>query len=647
MSPPPPAIRSRVFQVCLFLAGMLGLCLVAVQPFSLDQMPHSADGMLQLHRVVALEHSLRVDHPLWPRYSSALVYGYGAPLFNYFPPLAYFPASLAHSLGLSFLRGWLLSMSLYTLVAGAGVFLLGRLWTGSALGGWVAAAAYVYSPYLLFDSVARGATAELAALALLPFAFYGVTRLALAGRRRDWLIALASLSLFIPLHTLITLHGAALLAFYGVFLVGRADDRRKVLIRLMLAGALALMLTAFYWLPALAERDAIKLPLIAEELGHIDATRHLRPLTEVMAPPATADPTRQNQALPITVGWAQLILAAIGTLLSWRARHRSFRSLMLALWLAFGFLVFLNTPSSAWLWQNIPLIGYTQFPWRTLGLASLLLALMAAVGARLLWLSLGGRWNALAILAALTTAMLLSALPWTYALLRDDVKPKDIRDLQRFERDGGQLALSSYAEYLPVGADASQLDGNRLTARFEAGDVIPRLLPAAGLEITAQEWGGAWARLRLRTADAQKLIFDWLYAPGWAAAIDGENIAVFPSAAGLLALDVPAGDFELRLALGPTPVQSLAHVLSGLGLAGALMLLRLCRPRPFVQAATASGDSDLRWALAFAAFGIAVFTLKAVILDATDTPFKRSRFGSVPAAEARANFGEFDRPARL
>ena len=637
----PPSFRQGALQVCLSLVGMTGLCLVAIQPFTLNRMPYSDDGMLQLHRVVALEHSLRVDHPLWPRYSSSLVYGYGAPLFNFFPPLAYYPAGLAHRLGLSFLHGWLLSMALTSVLAGTGMFLLGRLWTRSALGGWMAAASYVYSPYLLFDSVARGSTAELAALALLPFAFYGLTRLAFGGGRRDCLMALGSLSLFIPLHTLITLHGSVLLIFYGLFLVWRAQDRRTVLLRLSLAGALALTLTAFYWLPALAERDAIKLPLIAEQLGHIDATRHLRPIAEVLALPSTADPSQQNQTLPITVGWAQLSLAALGTLLAWRARFRSFRSLTLALWIAFGFLVFLNTPASAWLWENLPLIGYTQFPWRTLGLASFLLALMAAACAHLLWLRLGGGRVAGIAIGLLIVAMTLYATPWTYARYLDGVGPKDIHDLQRFEREGGQLALSSYAEYLPVSADTAELDADRLLERFAAGDVIPRLAPSAALEIVEQEWGGTWARLRLRAGEAQALVFDWLYTSGWAAAIDGESVEVLPSAAGLVALDVAAGDFELRLALESTPAQSLGQALTGLGVACALALLLLWR-RLSIHADQhpARCDDDLRSSLAIAALGIAIFLLKAVALDASDTPFKRQRFGNVQEAPAIANFGD-------
>ena len=400
------------------------------------------------------------------------------------------------------------------------------------------------------------------------------------------------------------------------------------------------MLTAFYWLPALVERDAIKLPLIAEQLGHIDATRHLRPLAEVLALPQRADPTQQNLALPIAVGWIQLVLAALATLFSWRALHHRYRSLLLFLWTALGALVFLNTPLSAWFWRNIPLIGFTQFPWRALGLASLLLALMSAIGGRLLWLGLGDRRGKIAAILATTIGLILYAAPWTYTLLRDDFAANGVSDLQRFERESGQLALSSYGEYLPISADAGQLETARLKERFAENDAIARLLPSATVDILAQEWRGTAASLRLDSDQAQTLVFDWLFVPGWTAAIDGRSVEVFPSTpAGLVALDVPAGQFALRVSLARTAVQSLAGALSGIGLASAILITLLWRRQGYDRAeAPAAIERERSWLLVFAGIGIAVFFVKALALDPAETPIKQRRFGSVEEAPARANF---------
>ncbi len=641
MPPSHAPVTRRAFHLLIFIVGIVCVCLVAVQPFLLDRMPRTDDGLLQMYRGLALDHSLRVDHPLWPRYSSGLVYGYGAPLFNYFPALSYFPSVWLHGLGFSFVEGWLLSMVIYTLLAALGIFLLGRLWTGSDLGAWMAALAYSYAPFILFDSLTRGSSSELAALAALPFVMLGFTRLAWYGRRRDLVLSLASFALFIPLHTLITLHGTALLALYCLFLVWRGRERRAVFLRLTLAGLLGLVLTAFYWLPALLEADAIKLGIISEQLGHIDVKQHLRPLSEIIAPPHTADPTQQNQAIPISLGWPQLILSAIGLLLSVRSALRSYLPLMLLIWIIVLFLVFMNTPYSAPFWDAIPLIGFTQFPWRLLGLASTLLALASGAGAFMIASALPSGKSRAFMVGSIALIMLLYALPWTYRAYHDDLGADDIHDVQRFERDGGQLALSSYAEYLPVNTDAGQLDSGRLAERFSRADAIPRLMSSQALEIVTEQWAGTGASLRLVSAEAQTLVFDWLYLPGWRADIDGRALEVFPSApAGLVALDLPAGEFDLRIALEATTFQSIAHALSGLAVIGALALLAAWTYLPAGSAPeTVNSAFDTRLVLGFAAIGMGVLLFKLLLTNPNDSLFKTNRFGDNVDQPELANFG--------
>ena len=636
MAPSHALASRRAFHFLIYVVGIASVCLVAVQPFMLDRMPRTDDGLLQMYRSVALDHSLRVDHPLWPRYSSGLVYGYGAPLFNYFPPLSYFPASWLHGLGFSFVGSWLLSMVIYTLLAALGMFLLARLWTRSDLAGWMAALAYVNAPFFLFDSLTRGSSSELAALAALPFVMLGFTRLAKYGRRRDLVLAVATFALFIPLHTLITLHGTALLALYCLFLVWHEGERRAVFIRLSLAGLLGLVIAAFYWLPALLEADSIKLSLISEQLSHINVKRHLRPLAEILALPHTADPTQQNQAIPISLGWPQLIVSAIGLLLSWRLALRRYLPLMLLIWITVLCLVFMNTPHSAPLWDAIPLIGFTQFPWRLLGLASLLLALASGIGVVLIAATLPGGSGRAIVIGFIGLIILLYALPWTYRAYHDDLQVDDIRDVQQFERDGGQLALSSYAEYLPLSADALLLDPQR----FATGDQVPRLLPSDSPEILSEQWSGTWASLSLRSDKEQTLVFDWLYLPGWRADIDGQAVEVFPSApAGLVALDAPAGQFDLRIALGSTTTQAAAQVLSAVGLVGLAALLMAWRHLPGAsEVEDQSLGMDLRLVAGFAALGIGMFLFKTLAPDAIQSPFSSSRFGVSVDSPALANF---------
>ena len=87
---------------------------------------------------------------------------------------------------------------------------------------------------------------------------------------------------------------------------------------------------------------------------------------------------------------------------------------MLLIWITVLCLVFMNTPHSAPLWDAIPLIGFTQFPWRLLGLASLMLALASGIGVVLIAATLPGGSGRAIVIGFIGLIILLYALPWTY-----------------------------------------------------------------------------------------------------------------------------------------------------------------------------------------------------------------------------------------
>lgn len=625
-----PFPKNKLIQLILFVVGIFCLSLVAIQPFTLNQMPQSSDGILQLHRVAAVNYSLRVDNPLWIRYSSGIAYGYGAPLFNFFPPLSYYLGNWLHTLGLSFVQSWLTSMMIYTLLAASGMYLLGRIWTQSPIGGWIAAIAYVYSPYFLFDSVSRGIISEFAALSILPFVLWGFTRLAFYGRRIDFVLAVGAYIVFIPMHTIMTLHGTGLLILYCGFLWLIADDKRGGFLRLICAGVLGLGATAFFWMPALLETDNIKINLITQNLPFVDVTNHLRPLTDILAFPFTADPTQMAQPVPITLSWLQIILALFGLSISFRQENRAIRYLLLFLFAIVILMIFMQTPTSVWLWKHIPFIAYTQFAWRMMGFASLALALMTGIAVWFVLSRIRVQSKNLALFCVFALILMSYSIPWVYSSYLGEIKLDGIRDVQALERETGQLTVSSYSEYLPIATDEKTLDPNRLIERFEKSEVIPRLTESEDLKILSADWQGTSAKLKLQTMDKKVLVFDWLYIDGWRASIDGENATVYPFLPqGLVAVDVPAGEFDLQISLGATAVQSRAELISLLAIVGIFIVLAMWRwLRGISNAYLLETDSQLGVLVGVIVLGIGLFLFKAIVLDNTQSGFKNERFAN-------------------
>ena len=626
-------LRFATLKPLLVIIALILLTLPAIQPLLHDEMPRTDDGYLHLYRAIALDHSLRHDSSLYPRYSSGLVYGYGAALFNYFPPTSYYPTVFLHWAGLSFVQAWVGTLILFTWVAAGGAYLLGKEWVGH-VGGFITAAAYVYAPYLLFDLVIRGTSSELAGLVLLPWVMWGFTRLAFYGQRQDFVAAVLTFALFIPMHNLVTLHGTVMLAGYCAFLWLSSEQKIRVFSQLLIAAIVAVVMTAFFWMPALGETVYAKINLVAESLSSIDVTRSLRGLSEVFALPRTADPTQLQPPTPITLGWIQMILGVIGLGVAIRQRTRRIISLQMVLLLVVVLVVFLQLPVSAVVWETVPLIGYSQFAWRTMGLPSLALALMAGIGGALLLDRIRTQAHKTVLFCGLLSALILYGFPWLYTAYTP-VPADSIVDAQDFERRTGSLTLSSYSEYLPVATDPTTLDPNALQDAFAENEVIPRLTVPDGVILLDAEWQGTSGIIELQAEHPTTLVFDWLYVPGWEARFLDETTALalltvkphLPQ--GFVSVDVPAGTHTLEIALHDTPLQSVAEWVSiaGAGLLILIVIVGWYAWKPVDTALVfnrAQFIAPLQMMICMMAIGIGLFAVKTLLIDHMDSPFKTS-----------------------
>lgn len=547
--------------ILLFLA-LLFLCLVAIHPFLTDSLPLSDDSSIHIYRSIVLDYSIRNDGVLYPRYSPALVYGYGAPLFNYFPPTAYYPTVFLHGIGFSWIAAWKSTMIFYVLMAAWGAYLLGCQWTNE-IGGFITAAAYVYSPYVLFDSVTRGTSTEFAGMAFLPFALWAFTRLASYGRRIDLILATLTYALFILLHNVMTLYGSLLLVMYSGFLFITAENKKAAFLQMLLAGIFAVLMTAFFWWPALAETDFVKINGVAKNLEFIDVRNTLRSLADVFALPRTADPTQLQSPIPVTFAWSQMVLAAVGIGLSlFIKRARYVMPLQTLLLIVISAITFSQLEISANLWQSISILRYSQFAWRTMSIGSLALALLAGIGASLLLDTIRAQTVKIGLFCVFLVIIIVYAIPWLYRP-SIDLQAESVADAIQYEIDTGELALSSYSEYLPVLTDETLLEPTRLLPYFQENSDVPRLQNNPAITLSDAKWTGTSATLSLETSEATTLIFDWLYFEGWQARVDGDAVEVYAFGdAAFVALDIDEGSHEIQIALKDTPTQQWAGWLS-------------------------------------------------------------------------------------
>lgn len=655
-----PTRRYRLPTVSVNLvtgAVLAVLLLPAMQPLLFGHLPWAADGLLHLHRLAQLDRAVQAGL-LYPRWVPDMAFGFGFPLFNYYAPLSYYLLLPLLASGVSIQAALQAGYVLALLALAGGIY----LWTRDLFGreaGIVASVAAAYAPYILYDVHHRGVLPEVWGLAWLSLTFWSLRRLVCRPGPRPLALATLFYAALLTGHNILALVGTPLLLVYALFLIWTADQetgtdepavaaqrraaatvRWRVTWSPLFALFLGLGLSAFFWLPALAEKELVQIQQLYLP-ADFHYGNHFLSLPELVARPAPADAARINPALSFSFGWPQLLLALLCWLPLPTARPFTAAQRKHCLLLTLGFLLTaaMIMPLSRPLWDNLPLLAFVQFPWRFLGPATLFLAVLAGAGVarlphRLSW------WPLLSL-----AAVILFGLPWLFPnRYAPEAAPTPV-DLIRFEAQTGALGTTSAGDYLPVTVQTLPA-ADTLLAAYEAAAphyLIPRLdnaaLPGA-VTVLEAEYSLAEARLKVEAGEPFQARFFWFHFPGWQAWLDGRPHPVYADEPyGLLALDVPAGTHELRLAFGETSWRRLAWLLSLLTLLLFMAaLLFFGRRLPSSEAGTEPeqvlpvpslkepGNLASGFAWMALLIGVTIFGVKSAYLDHSSNLFHRITF---------------------
>jgi len=604
----PSALLARVGPA----VAVIALSLPFVRPFLANGFPDSGDGLLNLYRVVALDYSVRFGD-LWPRFLPAMHFGFGAPNFNYYSPLSLYLMEGLHLAGLDFSAAFLAGLVIYGVIAALGAYTLGAAW-GGPVAGLGCAVAYLYAPFY-FSSFDR--PAQFAALALAPWIFWAFHALATRRRRIDFALAAALFGALLLTHNITALYFGPLAGLYILFLAWRSQDRLQTLLVLILPLVVAVGLTAFFWLPALAEQGYVQLERL--DVPMFDFHNNFLPLSQTLGPPIlSGEPGHLITIRADTLGWPQIALglAALG-LVFWRGaaedeRKRSLRGLAGLCLFAVVALLFLTTRASTPIWEHVPLVSLILFPSRLLHAASLFLSLLAGLGVALLAERVRSAGGRAALVGLCLGGMILYPLSALNVGFIEKPPTETIRDLHEMERSTGWLAATSAGEFVPRWV-TEMPHSWALTNRFYEADLIPRLEENEGVEVRAEEWGLTRGELTLAADQPTTLVFDWFYFPGWRAEIDGAPAELTPTEPnGLIALDVPEGVHEVVVWFGPTPVRRAGMWISlgaVIGLGALIALARWWRGGPITPAPLDSAGLPAIMGAA-AAVGLLIFLFR-------------------------------------
>lgn len=604
---------------------VLVVCLLAVWPFlSRPGMPQETDAELHIFRTAELSRLMQAG-VLYPRWSPDFYFGYGYPLFNFYAPLGYYlGAILIQLLSVDAVLAVKLVFVLAGIGAGMGMYAFARRQWGSRAG-LLAAVTYSLSPYLLYiDPYGRGVLAETLSLALFPWVLWSFQRISDRRPKRRAAGAAMMLGALVCAHNLMGMILSAVLLGWVIWqqLVkrspqsadGPAHAHAPRLGLQLVALALGVGLTAFFWLPVALEQGAVQLGNLVSEGGHFDFRSHFVGLGELLRPSPLLDLGATEPKPAFNLGPAQWLMAVVGVSGLLLRRRTGWKG---ALFFAVAglILLFLVLSLSEPIWSTVPLMPFIQFPWRLLGPLAACLALLAGIAVSDFGFLSTTRARDYAVGTGMMLAV-LTALPLTYPQeWPERFGPTTAWAVTEIEMTGRWLGTTSGGDYVPVDVLVIPPPREQMLAALEWNEPVDRVNRATlrpGTQV--QQVGSQPLEWTYQIDTEEPFLFRCFhfYFPGWVASVDGEPVPIEPAKPdGLITVWVPAGRHTLELAFRDTPVRQAGWIISGISLAAAIALVvatsrstRAPGPARYRQE-----DRPLHWSLLLIAVLLLLFKL--------------------------------------
>lgn len=515
-----------------YIIGIIVLTFLSIFPLLKPGFPPTHDGEYHVIRFYEFYKTF-IGGDLYPRWAPGLYYQYGIPLFNYVYPLPNYIASFLHLLGLSFIDSFKYSMVIASFVGALFFYLWARIFWG-AIGGFVGAVLYTYTPYHFLDMYVRGSVGEVWALALMPAVLWAFTHVALSHKTKWGILGPIFLSLLIFSHNIQALLFCSFLIFYIVFLLLTNKVSAKVSQRVGLYLVLGVLLASLFWMPALFEKKYV------EGLEIYPISENFPEVYQLIFPSwgtGFSGQLDQNQ-MSFQIGIVNIFVAILSLVALYVIQKKNKKYFHLALFFITSLFitVFLMLRFSHALWEVIPLLNYFQFPWRMLSLTMLITSFLA-----------GFVTYVFPKKSVVGFLIVISAVLFTIEYTRPAY--------YHYRDDQYYFSRSNFI-------DGTNSPGNLFNTVWnkKVSSRPKELLEVEGIAETLEISPTSLVADVITSID-QQVIVNKSYFPGWTAYVDGRKTPI-RNVNGTMGVDSPKGAHRLRVQLELTPIQRTATFIS-------------------------------------------------------------------------------------
>ena len=476
------------------------------------------------------------------RYSSYLNFQYGYPLFNFAYPLPYYIGVVLVFLKLGFVNSIKILFSLSVVLSFFSMFLLAKdLWKNK-WSAFISSIFYIYVPYRIVDLYVRGSIGESLSFVIFPLILLGIKKIYERRRIIDILFVGIMFTLLISTHNIMTVLFGIVILF--IILLALFKKEISFLMNLFLSLFFSLCLSAFFWIPAIFEKNLIllsKIPIADRSLYFV------KPLQLIIPQWGYGTPTDPNP-FGYQIGIPQLIIFVLALIFSLINIRKNKDAGIALLFIILTFLLsFLLFSPSAFIWKITPLLSEINYPWTMLAIIMFLISLIAGYFA-----SLGK------IFATVSLAIAVLAVLWVFPY----AKPQYAVDRGDSFYVTNQATTTSSNELMPLWVKELPISSPIRKIEISSG------------KITDVLYNSKTIAFNLNLPKTEVVRVNTIYYPGWEFSVDGIKTKInYNNQSGVMDIKVLAGSHVVRGKFSETPLRLFSDLVSLFSIFGLMIYL--------------------------------------------------------------------------